>query len=231
MALLVFIIATGIILPGLVSAVSSPECLRVSVTNFLDIGTCLANKADLCSSSSVGVPALLEKLLECLFKGLAKLDVADQIVILEQFFFYALERVTNGVANDIFEGLCETLRVIVATLTAGIIQMDCGKLKLKKKIICDDPIKIGVPATLGIGDCAGKLGEVCFKGQVMTTSSLESIFRYVDCLLSYLSKTDPEGAFVKVACFLINLPANLLGDALGKPISKSLQEALHVTCP
>ncbi|XP_077527262.1 uncharacterized protein LOC144138727 [Haemaphysalis longicornis] len=231
MALLVFIIATGIILPGLVSAGSSPECLRVSVTNFLDIGTCLANKGDLCSSSSVGVPALLEKLLECFFKGLAKLDVADQIVILQQFFFYALERATNGAGNDIFKDLCEGLRSIVATLTGGIIQLECGKLKLNKKIICDDPIKIGIPATLGIGDCAGKLGQVCARGQVVTTPALESIFRYVDCLLYNLFTTDPEGAFVEVACYLIKLPANLLGAALGKPISKSLQKAFHVTCP
>ncbi|XP_077527261.1 uncharacterized protein LOC144138726 [Haemaphysalis longicornis] len=230
MKLLVFFVAACTILQGHISAGAAPECFRLSVTNFLDIGTCLANKGDLCSSKSVGVVELVKRLSECFFKGLAKLDLYDQIVILQQFFLYGLERVTAGVGNELLQALCDVLRQILLVASAGLIKVDCHNLELKKKIICDDPIKIGVPATLGIGDCFGKLGEVCVKGKVMTKSTLESTFKLLDCLIHYLHETDPEHAYVEVACFLINLPANIIGGNVGKAISQSLRDAFHVTC-
>lgn len=229
MKLLVFIAASSIILPGLVAG-AAPECVRVSVSNFLDIGTCLAKKGDLCSSQSVGVVVLAEGVSECLFKGLAKVDLYDQTVILLQFTLYGLQRVTNGAANDILQGLCAVLKPIVLIVSGGLIKLDCNNLELKKKIICDDPIKIGIPATLGVGDCFGKLGEVCVKGKVMTKSTLESTFKLLDCLLYYLKETDPEHAYVDVACFISNLPANLIGGPVGKAISKVFRDAFHVTC-
>lgn len=230
MKLLIFIVATGIALQGHFSAGASPECVRLSVSNFLDIGTCLANKGDLCSSKSAGVVELLKRLSECLFRGLAKLEVYDQIVILQQFFLYALNRVTSGLGNELLEALCDVLRPIVFVLSAGTIRLDCRNLALRKKIICDDPIKIGIPATLGIGDCVGKLGQVCVRGKVITTSSLESTFKFLDCLIHYLHETDPDHAYVEVACFLSNLPANIIGGKVGKAISDSLRDAFHVTC-
>ncbi|XP_077527260.1 uncharacterized protein LOC144138725 [Haemaphysalis longicornis] len=230
MKMILFIVVTSVVLSVQVSAAASPECVRLSVSNFLDIGTCLASKGDLCSSKSAGVVELVKRLSECIFKGLAKLEVYDQIVVLKQFFLYALDRVTSGLGNELLEALCDVLSPIVYVLTAGIVQLDCHNLALKKKILCDDPIKIGVPATLGIGDCVGKLGEVCVKGKPMTTSTFESTFRFLDCLIHYLHETDPEHAYVEVACFLSNLPENILGDKVGKPISSSLRDAFHVTC-
>ncbi|XP_077551648.1 uncharacterized protein LOC144165722 isoform X2 [Haemaphysalis longicornis] len=179
MTRLTFALASSLILPALVATAASPECSRLSLTNIIGLGTCLQNKGELCSPNTGGAVEFLKAFFECFSSGLKKLNVYDQTVILVAFSQYLVERVTAGAGNEVLQGLCKTLEPILKIVTGGTLKLDCGNLQLNSKVICDDPLRVGIPSEIGLGDCLGNMGLACVKGQVVTMSVLESLFKYI----------------------------------------------------
>ncbi|XP_070378846.1 uncharacterized protein [Dermacentor albipictus] len=71
---------------------------------------------------------------------------------------------------EILGGLCETLSSVTDVIG---IDLDCNLLQLDTQALCEDKIKLTLPATLNLTECFGQVPFTCIRGKVLTEPLLK----------------------------------------------------------
>lgn len=206
---------------------SSTSCMNITISNILDIGTCIGNSANYCGSTSGSAATQgISKITNCVIQGV----------------------VQNGSPQGIVNALVPLLLIIVnRDLPTGInlpmVPM-LGNMNLCnssgclgfliKNDSCDGSINIGLPSMGNISTCLGDTAQMCTAGSPTTTNMVQSTVQAVICILTQLPANQLLTVARSTTCNLIKaINSGLQNTAVQAAFlgfSTTLSAALGVPC-
>ncbi|KAL1479921.1 hypothetical protein MTO96_051475 [Rhipicephalus appendiculatus] len=129
---------------------------------------------------------------------------------------------------EILRGVCDTL--VSVTDIIGI-DLDCNLLQLDPQALCEDKIKLRVPATLNLTECLGAVPFTCLRGQVLTEPLLKGATVFVACLTRTVLNLGLDGSLEELVCYIGRIPSIVFGNqSLADTLATFLQESFGVQC-
>ncbi|KAG0431893.1 hypothetical protein HPB47_021347, partial [Ixodes persulcatus] len=148
------------------------SCVNISIPNVIGLSKCLGTSGDLCSSDTKGAVNLIGKLVVCALEGIADLDLAVQLPLIEQLLTHILEDAGLGPLAKLLFSLCKTTGGLLGGILGGVGDLitsilplkelnkliksltgalKCSGLDVNKCLNCDELIVLNLPSALNIG--------------------------------------------------------------------------------
>lgn len=204
---------------------SSTSCMNVTISNILDIGTCIGSSTNYCGSTSGSAATQgISKITNCVIQGV----------------------VQNGSPQGIVNALVPLLLITVnRDLPTGINIPMVGNMNLCnssgcldfliKNDSCKGSINIGLPSMGNISTCLGDTAQMCTAGSPTTTNMVQSTVQAVMCILTQLPTDQLRTVARSTTCNLIKAInsglQNTAFQAAFLGFSTALSASLGVPCP
>ncbi|XP_037571890.1 uncharacterized protein LOC119453926 [Dermacentor silvarum] len=158
-------------------------------------------------------------------------DLPTQIYLFIEFLKELLQE-TDPIP-EILGGICETLSSVTGVIG---IDLDCNLLELDTQALCEDKIKLTVPATLNLTQCFGQVPFTCIRGQVLTEPLLKGFTELLACLTRTVLNLGLDGTLEELVCYIAEVPAILFGNQISglgsvtDGLVLALQQSFGVDC-
>lgn len=176
-------------------------------------------------------------LVECALQGVTELDIGSQLFLLEQLVIDVLERLGLGMVGKALYAVCGLLKgvsVIVdgIPLVGRLLKplthlIDCKGLKLRKIIVCLNPISLSLPSALNLGKCLDTTLETCEKGVAVSDDLLKQLFDTLGCVVGSVDLSSATGVVASILCTVLNIVEKALG-VVGNSLKPLLDQVAGV---
>ncbi|XP_065283756.1 uncharacterized protein [Dermacentor albipictus] len=205
---------------------ASTSCMNVTISDILDIGTCIGNSANYCGSTSTSATTQgISKITNCLIQGIVKYGSPE------------------GIVNSLVPLL---LIIVNRDIPTGINIPMLGNMSLcnssgclsffMRNDSCDGAINIGLPSMGNISSCVGDTAQMCTAGSPTTTNMVQSTVQAIVCILSQLPANQFLTVIRSTTCNLIKavnsaVQGNSMLQLAFMGFSAALSASTGVICP